>query len=225
MRSSSGGQAAPDDRSTAARIRDAAIGLFAEKGVAATTVRQIAEAAEVSPGLVIHHFGSKDGLRVACDEHIVASLREMKAKGMQAGLGLDFGAAMRDSADGPPIVRYLARTLTDGSPHVLEMVREMVDDAVAYTAVGVEQGLLTPTEDAYGRAAVMTIWSLGALVLHEHLEHLLGVDLLAAPTGVDPDAATGYVLPIVDLLSNGFITAEAAALFRAQLTASPEEET
>ena len=73
-----------DDRSTAARIRDAAIGLFAERGVAATTVREIAEAAAVSPGLVIHHFGSKDALRAACDEHIAASLREQKAKGMQA---------------------------------------------------------------------------------------------------------------------------------------------
>lgn len=221
MRSTPG----PDDRSTAARIRDAAIGLFAEKGVAATTVREIAEAAEVSPGLVIHHFGSKDALRVACDEHISASLREQKAKGMQSGLGLDFAAAMRDSASGPPIVRYLARTLTDGSPHVLELVQEMVDDAVAYTAVGVEQGLLTPTDDPYGRAAVMTIWSLGALVLHEHLQHLLGVDLLAAPTGVDPDTARAYVLPIVDLLSNGFITAEAAAMFRDQLRAPSEEET
>src|SRR5690606_20135242 len=46
---------------TAARIRDAAIVEFAAHGFTKSTVRAIAESAGVSPGLVIHHFGSKDG--------------------------------------------------------------------------------------------------------------------------------------------------------------------
>jgi pimeloyl-ACP methyl ester carboxylesterase len=37
--------------------------LFAVHGPAAVTVRQIATAAGVSPALVVHHFGSKEGLR------------------------------------------------------------------------------------------------------------------------------------------------------------------
>ncbi|MFC7589230.1 helix-turn-helix domain-containing protein [Nonomuraea antimicrobica] len=38
-----------EDLTTRARIRDAAMALFAEQGVKATTIRGIAEAAKVSP--------------------------------------------------------------------------------------------------------------------------------------------------------------------------------
>lgn len=50
-------------------IRDEALRLFAEHGVDAVSLRQVAAAAGVSPGLVVHHFGGKDGLRAAVDEH------------------------------------------------------------------------------------------------------------------------------------------------------------
>jgi len=51
-----------DDLTAAARIRDAAIERFGEQGFS-VGLRPIAEAAGVSAALVIHHFGSKDGLR------------------------------------------------------------------------------------------------------------------------------------------------------------------
>jgi AcrR family transcriptional regulator len=60
-----------DDLTTRARIRDAAIVLFGRDGFPATSVRAIATAAAVSPALVLHHFGSKDELRAACDTYIV----------------------------------------------------------------------------------------------------------------------------------------------------------
>lgn len=59
-----------DDLTAAARIRDAAIKLWGEQGLN-TSVRAIAEAAGVSPALVIHHYGSKDGLRQAVDEYLL----------------------------------------------------------------------------------------------------------------------------------------------------------
>lgn len=43
-------------------IRDAAVRLFAERGYAGTSVRDIAGDAGVDPALVIRHFGSKEGL-------------------------------------------------------------------------------------------------------------------------------------------------------------------
>ena len=36
----------------------------------------IAQDAGVSPGLVLHHFGTKDALRAACDEHVLRQIRE-----------------------------------------------------------------------------------------------------------------------------------------------------
>jgi AcrR family transcriptional regulator len=48
-----------------ARILAAAQRLFVERGFAATTTADIARAADVSEGIVFHHFGSKEDLLVA----------------------------------------------------------------------------------------------------------------------------------------------------------------
>ena len=58
------------DLTTKARIRDTAMELFGAEGVAATSLRSVAAAAGVSPGLVVHHFGSKQGLVRAVDEAV-----------------------------------------------------------------------------------------------------------------------------------------------------------
>src|SRR5690242_12309732 len=60
-------RSAEEDRTARAVIRDEALRLFAAHGPDAVTVREIAAAAGVSPALVVHHFGSKDGLRAAVD--------------------------------------------------------------------------------------------------------------------------------------------------------------
>ncbi|WP_306369095.1 TetR family transcriptional regulator [Nocardiopsis sp. CC223A] len=194
-----------DDRSTEIRIRDAAITLFAEHGVAATSVRAIAAAAGVAPSLIIHRYGSKEALRTACDEYVAEALRERKSEGMRSGPLLGPLATPHEARGGPPVRRYLARTLIDGSPQVSAMIDTLVDDAARYMAEGVESGLLKPTEHPYGRAAVLAIWSLGALVLHEHLERLTGADLLADQD--DPAAIAAYTGPATEMLTRG-ITAE-----------------
>src|SRR5687768_16547033 len=59
------------DLTTKALIRDTAMRLFADHGVGATSLRAVAKAADVSPGLVVHHFGSKEGLCRAVDDAVV----------------------------------------------------------------------------------------------------------------------------------------------------------
>jgi TetR/AcrR family transcriptional regulator, regulator of cefoperazone and chloramphenicol sensitivity len=63
---------AADDLTARARIRDAALRQFAEQGFERSTIRGIAATAGVSPGLVRHHFGSKEALRDAVDEHVLS---------------------------------------------------------------------------------------------------------------------------------------------------------
>ena len=197
---------AGDDRSTPARIRDAALECFAERGVKPTTVRQVAERAGVSPALVIHHFGSKEGLRSACDRRVVALIGERKRSVMQAGPGLDPLAALRDHPGDPPFQRYLARTLAEGTPEVAALVDEMVDDAERYLRDGMESGAVRRSDDPRGLAAVLMMWSLGALVLHEHVERVLGVDITGpAETHVSNPA---YVRPALELLSRGIFGAD-----------------
>ncbi len=192
-----------DDRSTAARIRDAAITEFAARGVAATSIRAVAAAAGVSPALVMHHYGSKDNLRVVCDEHVAALIRTRKTDALTGRAAFDPLAALRAAADDPPIARYLARTLVDGSPHVVELVDELVEDALGYIQMGVDAGLIEPTDFPRERAAILTLWSLGGIVLHEHLERLLGVDITDSMD--EPHVLSGYMLPALDILG-GFFT-------------------
>ncbi|MDH3261538.1 MAG: TetR family transcriptional regulator [Acidimicrobiia bacterium] len=210
-----------DDRTAKARIRDAAVVWFAEHGVAATTVRKVASAAGVSPGLVMHHFRSMEGLRSACDEYVVARIRDLKSDAMAAGTGFDPLAALRSSTAGPPIARYLARTLVDGSPYVDDLVDEIVADAVEYTQAGVETGLLIPGKYPQQRAAILTIWSLGALVLHEHLERLIGVDI-TGPLD-DQRSASAYLAPLLEIFS-GFFTETTVKLMNEAFVDVPAEE-
>jgi AcrR family transcriptional regulator len=210
-----------DDRTTAARIRDAAIAEFAASGVDGTGIRTIATTAGVSPGLVIHHFGSKEGLRLACDEYVAGIIREVKGGAMASGGGFDVTAAFRTVGE-IPAAKYLARTLVDGSPHVAELVDEIVNDAVAYVATGVETGMIKPSNHERGRAAILTIWGLGALVLHEHLERLIGVDI-TADFSENPKAVSAYMAPILEIYSEGFLTEKTVQLMRAAFINAPAE--
>ena len=210
-----------DDRTTAARIRDAAITEFAANGVDGTSVRTIATSAGVSPGLVIHHFGSKEGLRIACDEHVAGIIRNMKNDAMAAGAGLDVVASFRMIGDIPAAL-YLAKMLVDGSPHVAELVDELAKDAEQYVAKGVESGMLKPSNYPQERTAILMIWSLGALVLHEHLERLIGVDI-TADFSQDPKAMSAYMAPILELYGQGFLTETTAALMSGAFVDAPTD--
>ncbi|MFU8887458.1 MAG: TetR family transcriptional regulator [Trueperaceae bacterium] len=203
MRSAKAPPAPADDRSTPARIRDAALVTFAEAGFRAATVRAIAERAGVSPALVIHHYGSKERLREACDAFVTGFVRERKVEAMRAGPGLDPLALLRDEDDRLPLLAYLARALQDGSPAVATLVDEMIADAEAVLAAGAESGLVRPLDHPRGVAAVLTLWSLGALVLHEHARRILGVDL----TGPMSNAAlsAGYMVPAMEILTHGLV--------------------
>ena len=78
-----------EDLTARARIREAALKHFAEEGYERATIRAIAATAGVSPGLLRHHYGSKDELRTACDEYVFEMLCRAKAQLLaeQVGFG------------------------------------------------------------------------------------------------------------------------------------------
>lgn len=165
------------DVTTRARIRDAAITLFGRRGFAAGTVRDIATDAGVSPGLVIHHFGSKAGLRTACDAHVLDSARAT------AGSSNDPGQ-LRDV-----LTEYLAKP--DEYSRELAYIRQsVVDDSAAgdgffdayvrltvqILADGASAGTMRPVHDPLATAIWMVTNSLGLLVLGRHVARSLGHD-------------------------------------------------
>jgi AcrR family transcriptional regulator len=200
------GPASGDDRTAKARIRDAAIECFAKHGIGDTTARKVAEIAGVSAGLVMHHFGSMDGLRAACDDYITAVIREQKSDALAAGPNIDVLAALRESDTGY-LGQYLAKILVDDSPAVARLVDDLVADAEQYMEQGVVSGTIRPTDNPHGRAALLAIWQLGAVVLHKHMYRLLGVDLTDPAVTTKP-SLVNYVGPVYEVLGGGFFTDE-----------------
>ena len=125
--------ARPGDLTAKARIRNAALTLFAAGGASGTSMRAIASAAGVTVGLVVHHYGTKDQLREAVDVRIVEVFAEAIASAPIKGSSRDIRVA-RDTAvstmlaANPEIVDYLRRTLLDApgdNGRLLERLAEL----------------------------------------------------------------------------------------------------
>lgn len=169
-----------EDFTTRARIRDAALARFPLQGFGSTTIRAIAADAGVSPALVVHHFGSKEGLREACDEFVVARFRETKLAAMEDGNVYDpaFAAAAFQMAQ--PLLRYFGWALSRNHPAAGDLFDEMLREGIGISRIAVEKGMVRDSPDLERRTAVQMALNLGMLVMHAHLERNLGVDLLSA---------------------------------------------
>jgi AcrR family transcriptional regulator len=107
------------------RLLAAALRLFGEKGFDAVTVREIAAAAEVSIGLIKHHFGSKEGLRAAVDDAFMTQFEEAlslapRPRADGKATAEDFAASIDDwisrhQDDWPDTVSYFRRALLEES--------------------------------------------------------------------------------------------------------------
>lgn len=168
------------DLTTRARIRDAALDRFPREGFAATTIRAIAEDAGVSPGLVVHHFGSKEGLREECDRHVVAKFRETKLAALEDGnLGNPaFAAGSYHLAQ--PLLRYFSWALVRGHPAAGELFDEILREGLEVTRVAVEKGVVKGSDDLKTRTTLQMAMMLGMTVFHAHVERNTGIDVLTA---------------------------------------------
>lgn len=109
----------PTDLTSKARIRNAALSLFAKLGEDGTSMRLIAAEAEVTVGLVAHHYGTKEGLREAVDSLVVNLFADTLTSVPMTGSSRAI-VAHRDAAvaamleSNPVIVDYLRRSLLTG---------------------------------------------------------------------------------------------------------------
>lgn len=171
-----GSDRAVEDLTARARIRDAALRLFAERGIDGATIRDIASAAGVSAGLVRHHFGSKDGLRDACDSYVLDRVMRIKEQAVLEGQAADPGFLL---AVHPTLLlgyRYFARAMVDGSPAAASLFDTMVDLAERWLARH-HPGV---SADPRGFAAVLVAMQAGLLAMHDHLSRALGADILGS---------------------------------------------
>lgn len=168
------------DLTAEARIRDAALARFPRDGFEGTTVRAIAEDAGVSPALVVHHYGSKEGLREACDAHVVEQIRTVKGEVIESDSLTDPSAIAGGFQIAEPLMRYLGWALATGSDAAASLFDELVDESVRLTELAEEHGAMTAGPDVRTRAAVMLSMQMGSLVLQDHLRRYLDIDPLSA---------------------------------------------
>lgn len=188
------------DLTAAARIRDAAIEQFGEHGFG-VGLRPIAEAAGVSAALVIHHFGSKEGLRKACDAYVAEEIRSEKSEAIQSNDPATWLGAMAEIESYAPLMAYLVRSMQAGGELAKMLWQQMIDNVDAYMRDGVQAGTVKPSRDPHARARYLAITGGGGFLLYLQM-HETPTDLRA----VLRDYARDMVLPALELYSEGLMT-------------------
>jgi TetR/AcrR family transcriptional regulator, regulator of cefoperazone and chloramphenicol sensitivity len=180
-----------------ARIRETAMRLFAERGVVATSLRAIARAAGVSPALVVHHFGSKEGLCEAVDEAVVerftARLRHARGEDLLARRAELLSELIRSE---PVVCDYIARALAEGTEASADLFHRMFAVASADQRL-VERGVLRRDSDPVWRALQQIVLVVGPLMLRPLVERELGSSLY------DEQSIHRWMRATADLLEHG----------------------
>lgn len=186
-----------DARDGRDRIRDAAISQFARLGFAGASVRSIAAEAGVTPGLIVHHFGTKAALRDACDARVLEVLM-----GPERSTNTGVLAARLMDAGPVPYVAYLTGMLR-GEPERADAVFDRILEATR--GVVSEQraaGLLNDDVADGAFAALLAVYGLAPLLLPRQLARAFGREELTPE--VLSDAATA----LSDVLTRGAYKAD-----------------
>lgn len=191
----------PQDLTARARVRDVAVVLFGQQGFR-VSVRAIADAAGVSPALILHHFGSKDGLRQACDDYVLDRIKDLKKQFVQPTPANQLLLSMASVEESAPLVAYALQSLQAGGELARSFIDHFTADTKQWIAEGVAAGTIRPSLDEKARARYLTVQGFGALLLD------LTLNPPADPTDL-AGAMQGYLermgLPTVELFAQGLM--------------------
>ena len=151
---------------TAQRILDAARAEFGEHGLEATTIRRVAQRANVDPSLVMQHYGSKAALFASAIQFGEADPSEI-------------GAHLHDVLDVrlaalPPETKALVRSMLT-APEATDSMREFLNERVANLSRAMGD------DDADLRAALIVSSILGLTIAR----HFLKLDALTSASDAD----------------------------------------
>lgn len=171
--------ASVEDLSPSARIRNAALELFARRGVDATSVRAIAQAAGVSPGLVQHYYPTKTALRDAVDRYVLQVTAsaysdlphgEVTSAGRVEEIGQRVTAMFRDRAAGH---RYVARGLIDRDERALQMFDSLFELVQSLVDEDVREGRMHSDIDLTWAALHVLVFHFGVVLLEHAINRRL----------------------------------------------------
>lgn len=190
----------PSDLTARARIRDTAIECFAEKGFD-SPFRTIAARAGVSPGLITHHFASKDSLRAECDHEVLRRYHALKSEAIADPSGYLF-ARLAAPGGAAIVVVYMLRAIHAGGDAGRTFLEGLVDEARAVMAESVASGLVRPSRDEEARVRYLTYQAMGAMLLEFLAEPHATPDEFVASLGA---RQRDTILPILELYTEGLL--------------------
>lgn len=183
------------------RILTAAVACFGRAGFD-VGLREIGAEAGFSAALVVRHFGSKDDLRRACDQHVAGIIRHVK---QQSATSPDMRYVLTQLAQidtYADILTYTVRSLMTGGELAHQFVEQMIADAIDYLAEGERSGLIRPSADPEGRARYITYSALGAVLVQIRNEYTDGDDL----STLFQDVLDRQLMPSVEIYTHGLFT-------------------
>lgn len=193
----------PEDLTAQARIRNAAIAHFARDGFQKAKLRDIAAATGVSIGLIFHHFGSKEGLRTACDQYVLQVLtRRTRTAGRPAGSGKQglLGEYLANPEEYRRHVEYMARAITEDTPAASTFVDTMVEESEAVFRAGAADGTMRPSSDPRALAVLTFLHSQALLTMPPPLARALGHERFG------PEVLHRLAVPTLELYTHGLYT-------------------
>ena len=188
----------------AERLCDAALELFGEHGYDATGVRAIAERAGVTAGLVVHHYGSKEGLRQAVDRFVLASIADAFAELQVIGPGSDHLEIRKRGfrvlfQQRPYMGRYIRRSLLEGTEASVALFDRILAVSRSLLEPLQQAGLVRPSGDPEAQVLLAMLSGLLPVLLPRHIERHLGLSL-RSDAGVERWTRAEY-----ELLTGGIL--------------------
>jgi AcrR family transcriptional regulator len=152
---------------TQERILEAALEGFARDGVAATSIRDVAAEAGVSPGLVQHYFPSKAALRSAVDEHVTEAARTaLELRKVEGDVIQDLAERLTALvAENFVALRYVARGVAESDEAAMAIFDTLTDLCRDQLAELQRRGMLRPDLDLDWAALHTVLINLGTVIM------------------------------------------------------------
>lgn len=157
----------------------------------------------------------------AADRHVADLVRARKEEAIARGAGFDALGAVRATGS-DHVMGYLAMRLGDDADGIDDLVDVMIADAEGYIRSSVDAGLMTPSADEHARAAMLTLYALGSLALHKHLDRHFDLDIRSADLSAQP-GFNRYLMVQMEVFS-GLLEPAVRAQYLSAITQLSQED-
>ena len=171
--------------------------LFSGKGFNSVSIREITSAAGVSPGLLIHHFKSKEAFIKACIDEVFGEVLSFKTEPNP----LDMNTQLNKWKSNPEFyktpLKFFKAVMSSNSEYSKQLFELILDGSRKVLEDGVKNGLVKKPSDLEMTNLVLAVNSLGNILLSDYIRDQLGGEF------TDPEYAQGFMQANLEIYTNG----------------------